>query len=223
MAVIPLLYALAVYAQTTYPKAPSNFAVGQPVTLPWSISWTEGNGTVQLPTAAMPYFGQTEASIRVEWTPTVLPTTGISQRLLDIPNHLGIWIWNDGIHGEWYGGGTERRLFRTRWGLPAVGQTSVIEITWNSAGYAVIVDGILRIHDWQVIPDLVYPDPDSVSGVIGSRVDGTHPAGGTFVLTVNDPALSYDACSVDTVGAINETVPLDNTGAWSQGIDPSCL
>lgn len=218
---LPQLFGVAVYAQT-YPNPPQNFTIEDVVSLPWSISWTEGDGTVSLPSSALRWFGQVEANVRVEWTPAMLFTEGGSQRILDIPNHLGIWIWNDGVHGEWFDEAGNRRLFRTRWGLPQVGQPIAIELTWDAAGYATLVDGVLRIHDWQTAPTTVFPDPNITNGVIGSRMDGSHPASGSFTLTVNDPALSYDPCSVDVVGTINETVPNDNSGSWSQGIDPSC-
>jgi len=184
--------------------------------------WNEGDGPVTISAIDLETFGQTVARIEIDWTPSTLSTTGPSQQLLNIPNHLGLWVWNDGIHGEWFDDVGTRRLFRTRWGLPTVGVETKIAITWNANGYAVIVDGVVRIHDWQTLPTTVHPDPDAVSGVYGANADGTNPVSGTFKLRTYDKALAYDACSVDVVGTINEGVPLDNTGEWSQGIDPLC-
>jgi hypothetical protein len=92
-----------------------------------------------------------------------------------------------------------------------------IVVSWDTAGYAVIVDGVLRIHDWQTPPTTVHPDPDVVSGTYGSD-----SASGTFKIRMYNNDMSYDPCTVDVVGTINENVPLDNTGSWSQGRDPSC-
>ncbi len=184
--------------------------------------WTEGDGPITLSTTDLRHFGETVGRFEIDWTPGVIPTTGVSQRLLDIPNHLGVWAWNDGIHGAWFNDAGQRRLFRTRWGLPAVGVEIKIVVTWNLEGYAVIVDGVVRIHDWQTPPTTVFPDPDAVSGVYGGQVDGANLPSGTFKLRTYDQRLAYDACSVDVVGTINANVPLNNTGSWSEGIDPAC-
>jgi len=48
------------------------------------------------------------------------------------------------------------------------------------------------------------------------------PANGAFRLRVYDQPRDYDGCAVDVVGTINENVPLDNSGSWSEGIDPKC-
>lgn len=189
----------------------------------FTLNWNEGDGIVPIPAEYMQHFGQSAGRVEVDWTPAMLHTTGNSQRLFDIPNHLSVWIWNDGIHGEWYDNAGNRRLFRTRWGLPAPGVESKIVVSWGSAGYAVLVDGVLRIHDWQTQPTTVFPDPDAVSGVLGARTSGEHPASGSFALRAYNHPVDYDACSVDVVGTINENVPLDNTGAWSVGADPACV
>jgi hypothetical protein len=191
----------------------------------FEYTWNEGDGTVAISATDLQNFGQTVGRFEIDWTPGVLYASGDAQRsqqLLHIPNHLGLWAYDDGIHGEWFDDAGNRRLFRTRWGLPAVGVETRIVITWNAAGYAVIVDGVLRIHDWQTTPTTVFPDPDIASGAYGSRTDGSSPASGTFKLRTYDKALAYDSCTVDVVGTINEGVPLDNTGDWSQGIDPTC-
>ena len=188
----------------------------------FEYTWNEGDGAVAISATDLINFGQTKGRYEIDWTPTMLHTTDASQRLLDIPNHLGLWVWNDGIHGEWFARDGSRRLFRTRWGLPAPGVEVKIVVTWQaSTGYAVIIDGVLRIHDWQAIPTATHPDPDMVSGVYGAMSDGSKPASGTFKIRTYDKDLAFDPCTVDVVGTINEDVPLDNTGDWSQGIDPN--
>jgi hypothetical protein len=184
-------------------------------------TWEATDGPVDIPAADLPSFGQTAGRMEVTWTPTTLLPSG-SQQLMHIPNHLGLWVYSDGVHGEWFNDAGERRLFRARWGLAAAGQAVNIVITWNVNGYAVLVDGVLRVHDWQTLPSTVYPDPDIVSGIYGGRVGGTESATGSFVLNVYDLPASYNPCLVDVVGTINENIPLDNTGSWSQGIDPRC-
>jgi hypothetical protein len=186
-------------------------------------TWTETDGLINIPTEDLIHFGQTTGRVEVIWTPGLLHTTGISQRIFDIPGHLGIWVWNDGVHGEWYNDIDERRLFRARWGLPVVGIPIKIVITWDTKGYAVIIDNTLRIHDWQTLPTIIDPDPDITTGVYGADSTGSALLSGNFVLQVFDTPLLYNACGVDIVGTINENVPLDNTGAWSQGIDPTCI
>jgi len=218
-----LLVTFPAFAQV--PNSPGNFKIGlQPVEQPYfEFVWNEGDGTVPIPTGDMEHYGQTVGRVEIDFTPRLLPTTGVSQRILDIPNHLGMWVWNDGIHGDWYNNAGQRRVFRTRWGLPAIGEESKIVITWNAEGYAVIVDRVLRIHDWQTSPTTVFPDPDAVSGVYGSRVNGSLPTTGAFKVRVYDKAKAYNPCIVDVVGTINQGVPLDNTGAWTEGIDPVCF
>lgn len=188
----------------------------------FEYTWNEGDGPISLSREDLDHFGQTIGRFEIDWTPSILHTTGINQILLDIPGHLGVWVWNDGIHGQWYNEIDERRLFRTRWGLPAIGTEIKIVVTWDPAGYAVIVDGILRIHDWQTPPTTVFPDPDIVSGVYGARANGGLPASGTFKLRAYNLAVPYDPCSVDTVGTINKSVPRDHSESWAEGIDPSC-
>jgi len=224
-----LIVCLAIFGEArgqAPPAAPQNFSdQPRPVETPYfEFFWTEADGTVQLPQAVMEHFGQTVGRIELDFTPRLLFSTGDSLRLLNIPGHLGIWVWNDGIHGEWFDRQDNRRLFRARWGLPANGVESRVVISWDDAGYAVIIDDVLRIHDWQVLPTAVYPDPGVLAGgVYGSRVDGSQPANGSFALRAYDLARSYDACAVDVVGTINESVPTDNLGSWSQGIDPDCF
>jgi len=184
--------------------------------------WNEGDGVVALSASDLETFGQSVGRLEIDFTPGQLHTTGDSLRILDIPNHLGVWVWDDGIHGEWYNDADERRLYRTRWGLPANGVEVKIVITWDQSGYAVLVDGVVRIHDWQTTPTTVFPDPDIVNGVYGAQVDGSQPSNGTFKLRTYDLSQSYNGCSVDVVGTINANVPLDNTGSWDQGIDPAC-
>ena len=185
-------------------------------------TWVEGNGTVALSATDLEKFGQTAGRLELDFMPGLLHTTGNSLRILDIPNHLGIWVWNDGIHGHWYNEADERRVFRARWGLPANGVEIKIVITWDEAGYAVIVNDVVRIHDWQTAPTTIFPDPDIVDGVYGARMDGSQPANGAFRLRVYDQARDYDGCAVDVVGTINQNVPLDNSGSWAEGIDPKC-
>ena len=184
----------------------------------FEYTWNEGDGQVVIAQADLEMFGQTIGRFEIDYTAGVITTDGTSQRLLDIPNHLGVWIYDNGIHGEWYNEADERRLFRARWGLITAGTTVNIVVTWSSQGYALIIDGVLRIHDWQTWPSSVFPDADIVSGVYGDPATT-----GTFNLRVYDDATPYDPCTVDVVGTINENVPDDNTGAWSQGIDPSCF
>ena len=185
-------------------------------------TWVEADGAIPIPDADLVHYGETAARVEVTWTPTVVNAGGPSQYLIDIPNHFGIWIWGSGVHGNWYTETGERRLFRSRWGLVEVGKPVKIVVTWDTRGYAVIVDDVLRIHDWQTQPNTVYPDPSVVSGQYGNRTDLSGPASGSFTLEFfNDPA-NYNPCQVDVVGTINESVPSDNTGAWSQGIDPAC-
>lgn len=188
----------------------------------FEYTWNEGDGTTSLSSADLEYFGQTAGRYEVDITPNVLSTTGVAQQILHIPGHLGLWLWNDGIHGEWYNETNEQRLFRTRWGLPSVGAETKIVVTWDTNGYATVVDSILRIHDWQTSPTAVFPDPDITVGVYGSAVDGSKPVTGSFKLRAYDQPLGFNSCLVDTVGAINETVPSDNSGSWSQGVDPNC-
>jgi hypothetical protein len=158
----------------------------------FEYTWNGGDGAVAFSATEVLNFGQTVARYEIDWTPTTIHTTGMSQTLLDIPNHLGLWVWNDGIHGEWFDDAGVRRLFRARWGLPAVGVEVKIVVSWDTAGYAVIVDGVLRIHDWQTPPTTVHPDPDVVSGTYGSD-----SASGTFKIRTYDKALAYDSCTVD--------------------------
>jgi hypothetical protein len=185
-------------------------------------TWVDGNGTVALSDADLEMFGQTVGRFELDFMPGQLHTTGASLHILDIPNHLGVWIWNDGIHGEWYTNAGTRRLWRARWGLTANGVEVKIVVTWNADGYAVIVNDVVRIHDWQTAPTTVFPDPDIVDGVYGSTIEGTNPANGAFRLRVYDNAREYDGCAVDVVGTINQNVPLDNSGSWAEGIDPKC-
>ena len=199
-----------------------SFSVQAQETPYFEYIWNEGNGTVEIPTADIKYFAQTAGRIEIDFTPGIIYTDNTSQRILDIPNHLSVWVYNDGVHGRWYNNANEGRVFRTRWGLPVAGVEIKIIITWDTDGYAVIVDDVLRIHDWQTQPTTIYPDPDAVNGVYGSTITGTSPVTGSFKIRAYDSTIAYDACSVDVVGTINEGVPLDNTGDWSQGIDPSC-
>ncbi len=186
-------------------------------------TWTEGEGIVSIPATNLPNYGETGARIEINWTPRIIHTTGTSQQIFQIPNHLGVWVWNDGIHGEWFNAAGERRLFRTRWGLPAPGVEIKITITWHvDYGYAVLVNDVLRIHDWQTMPTTVFPDVDITTGVYGGRIGGGSLLTGNFTVSLFDRRLDIDPCSVDVVGTINENVPLDNTGDWSQGIDPAC-
>lgn len=185
-------------------------------------TWVEGNGTVALSATDLEKFGQTAGRLEIDFMPGQLITTGGSLRLLDIPNHLGFWVYNDGIHGEWYNEADQRRVFRARWGLAADGVEVKIVITWDASGYAVIVNDVVRVHDWQTAPTTVFPDPDIVDGVYGSTIAGTQPANGAFRLRVYDQPREYDGCNVDVVGTINQNVPLDNSGSWAEGIDPTC-
>jgi len=91
--------------------------------------WNEGDGVVALSASDLETFGQSVGRLEIDFTPGQLHTTGDSLRILDIPNHLGVWVWDDGIHGEWYNDADERRLYRTRWGLPANGVEVKIVIT----------------------------------------------------------------------------------------------
>lgn len=191
----------------------------------FEYTWTAGDGTVAIPADDLQYFGQGDGRYEVDWTPSRIsfePSELRAQVILEIPNHLALWTWKDGIHGNWYQADGTERLFRARWGLPAAGVEVHIVVTWNDAGYAVIVDDVLRIHDWQTTPTTEYPDPDAVSGVYGSAPSGERRASGTFTVRVYGQPLPYDSCTVDVVGTINANVPLDNTGAWDQGIDPEC-
>lgn len=186
-------------------------------------TWTEGDGPVAIPATDIDYFGQTTGRIEINFTPRLLHTIGDSMRMVDIPNHLGIWVWNDGVHGHWYTTDPrEERVYRARWGLVQDGVETKIVVTWDADGYAVIVDGVVRIHDWQAIPESVYPNPRVVSGTYGAKADGTYPVLGDFTLKMFDVPLAYNPCLVDVVGTVNENVPLDNTGSWSVGIDPRC-
>jgi len=175
--------------------------------------WNEGDGVVALSASDLETFGQSVGRLEIDFTPRLLHTEGDSLRILNIPNHLGVWVWNDGIHGEWYNDADERRLFRAQYGLIENGVEVKIVVTWDADGYAVIIDGVVRIHDWQTTPTTVFPDPDIVNGVYGARVDGTQPANGTFKLRTYDLAQPYDGCSVDILGTINGAVI---------GIDPAC-
>jgi hypothetical protein len=185
-------------------------------------TWVEGNGVVALSATDLEMFGQTVGRFEIDFMPGQLHTTGNSLHILDIPNHLGVWVWNDGIHGEWFDNNGNRRLWRARWGLLANGVEVKTVVTWDEAGYAVIVNDVVRIHDWQTAPTTVFPDPDIVDGVYGATVDGSNPANGAFRLRVYDHARTYDGCAVDIVGTINQNVPLDNSGSWAEGIDPKC-
>lgn len=189
----------------------------------FEFAWTEGDGTVPIPSENIQHFAQTVGRIEIDWTPSVVRIAGPGMNLFDIPNHLGLWVYADGVHGQWYDDAGNRRLFRSRWGLTSPDVTVKIVITWNSVGYAVIIDGVTRIHDWQTSPTIVFPDPDAVAGVYGNSVSGTSPAEGSFLLRVYDKAFIYDSCSVDTVGTINQGVPDDNSGVWDQGINPACF
>ena len=75
-----------------------------------TFNWTEGDGTTSIPAASLDGFGQTAGHLEINYTPGTIYTTGVSQQILDIPNHLGVWIWNDGIHGQWYSRTGEPRL-----------------------------------------------------------------------------------------------------------------
>ena len=187
------------------------------------FSWNEGDGTVVIPIADIQMFAQVTGRVEVDWTPSVVRVAGPGMRLFDIPNHLGLWMWADGVHGHWYDNAGNVRLFRTRWGLTAPDVQIKVIITWNSVGYAVLVDGVLRIHDWQTSPTTVFPDPDAVNGVYGDSIGGGNSALGSFVLRVYDNPYIYNSCSVDIVGTINQGVPNDNSGAWDQGINPICF
>lgn len=189
----------------------------------FEFTWNEGDGAITIPAADLEQFGQTIGRVEVDWTPGRIGTGGPSQQIFDVPNRLGLWIWADGIHGEWFDDIGNARVFRSRWGLVAVGVEVKIIITWDSAGYAVIINGVTRIHDWQVEPASTFPDPNVVDGMYGSGLDGSKPASGSFSLRVYNLAEPYDACSVDTVGTINQGLPDNNTGAWDQGIDPICF
>jgi hypothetical protein len=222
---ILILLCTNVFAQQA-PEPPQNFIFGpQPSQIPtYDLNWTEGDGTV--PIVELDMFGQITGRVEVDWIPRILKTSADAQRsqtLFQIPGHLSLWIYDDGVHGEWFNNSDQRRLFRTRWGLPAPGVEIQIIITWDEHGYAVIVDSILRIHDWQTQPTTVFPDPDITNGALGSDVDGDRPATGSFNLRVYDLPKPYSPCGVDIVGTINEGVPDDNTGSWSQGIDPRCF
>jgi len=185
-------------------------------------AWVEGDGAVALSATDLEKFGQSTGRVEVDFMPRLLHTTGDSLHILDIPNHLGIWVYNDGIHGAWFNEAGEERLFRTRWGLPENGVEVNILITWDEGGYAVIVNDVVRIHDWQTTPTTVFPDPDIVDGVYGARMDGSQPANGAFRLRVYNLPRDYDSCAVDIVGTINQNTPLDNSGNWAEGIDPEC-
>jgi len=185
-------------------------------------AWVEGSGAVALSATDLEHFGQSRGRVEVDFMPRLLYTEGDSLRILDIPNHLGIWVYDDGIHGNWYTEAGEERLFRARWGLLENGVEVKIVITWDEEGYAVIVNDIVRIHDWQTTPTTVYPDPDIVDGVYGARMDGSQPANGAFRLRVYDKSRTYDGCAVDVVGTINQNTPRDNSGNWAEGIDPKC-
>ena len=181
--------------------------------------WNEGDGLVSISNVRLESFGQTAGRVEIYYTPRIItPDIGGSYRLFDIPNHLAVWIWKDGIHGHWYNELGEERLFRARYGLITQGVEVKIVVTWNANGYGVLIDDVLRIHDWETKPTTVYPDPDIVSGVYGGRVDGHDLATGNFTLAVYDKPLSYDQCTVDRQGTINKVSPDIN----GELIDPSC-
>jgi len=187
-------------------------------TLLFEFAWFEGEGDVSIPAEHLIHFGRADGRIEIDWTPTTIPLAmGPGQDLFDVPGRLGVWMYNNGVHGRWFDGGSQR-LYRTRWGLTNEGVQSNIVITWDGDGYAVIVDGHVRIHDWQTTVVAASP----ASGVYGNDVGGGSSPLGSFTLRMYDEPLAYDGCAVDVVGTINESVPADNSGSWSQGIDPAC-
>ena len=223
--ILLVLLCINAHAQQS-PTPPKNFMFGEqpPQTPAYNLSWTEGDGYVAIPEVDM--FGQVTGRLELDWTPRILDTISpiTPQQLLHLTGHLGIWIWMDGIHGNWYDDVSKvRRLFRTRWGLPAPGVEVKIVISWDQNGYVVIIDDVLRIHDWQNTMTSVFPDSDITTGFMGNYSSGGRPATGSFNLRVYDLPMPYGPCGVDIVGTINETIPLDNTGEWSQGIDPRCF
>lgn len=126
----------------------------------------------------------------------------VSHNLIRFDTRLAVYTWRDAVHVRFRDLNTGvYQILRSPWGVLPVG-THVITVTWDpEGGYALIVDGRLMVHVFELFP-LSTAFIAGGSDAVGSGDAQADP----FSYTAESTLAPYDPCTVNVFGTLNRTI-----------------
>lgn len=131
-----------------------------------------------------------------------LSESRVPRYILRFDTRLTVFTWRDAVHVRFRDLNTGLyQVMRTPWGVLPPGE-HVITVTWGpEAGYALLVDGRLHVHVFELSPLATAFSPGG-SDAIG----GGDPVSEPFTLTATPSLAPFDPCSVNPLGKLNGNI-----------------